>query len=238
MGRKRAPTGLADRRGKRDLGPPLAVDEVHHHEAVVDDDPGEGHHAEQRQDGQIQPHEDVSPDRPDEAERNRRHDDEGLDVGLQRNREEREDHKQRDEEAALEAFDGVPLLGRLPLEREVDAGVVREDLGKDTVLKVRDHVAGRDDVRVDVGGHAHRALAVHAADGRVAPPFLEHRDLGERHLAPGRGSDAHALEVSERGALVVGIADHDPDVVTAALDAPGPPRRRTPVSPAGPDRSG
>ena len=79
--------------------------------------------------------------------------------------------------------------------------------------------AGRGDRLVERRRHADRAAAVHTPDRRDAPAALDRRHVAERNLVGVRGPDAHVLELAERPALVGGIADHDPDVVAAALDA-------------------
>ena len=88
---------------------------MHHHEAVVDDHPGEGHDAEPGEEGQVQPHEDVPPDGPDQAEGNRHHDDRRLQVGFERYRQEAVDHQQSEEESPKDPSHGFPLLLLLPL---------------------------------------------------------------------------------------------------------------------------
>ena len=65
------------------------------------------------------------------------------------------------------------------------------------------------------------AVAVDAADGGEAASRLDDGDRAEGHLAAVGGADAHVLEVAERAPLVARVADHDADVVTAALDALG-----------------
>ena len=67
-------------------------------------------------------------------------------------------------------------------------------------------------------GHVDGAVAVHAPDRREAATRLHHGDVAERHLAAVWGPDAHVLEVAERPPLVPRIADHNADVVPAALD--------------------
>ena len=58
----------------------FAVDVIDHHEAVVDDHAGERHDTEAGEDGDVHAHDDMPPDGADEAERDCRHDNEGLDV--------------------------------------------------------------------------------------------------------------------------------------------------------------
>ena len=54
---------------------------------------------------------------------------------------------------------------------------------------------------------------------REAAPRLDDGDPAEGHLAAIGGADAHVLEVAERAPLVARVADHDADVVAAALNA-------------------
>ena len=59
------------------------------------DDTCQRYQAEHRHPGDVQVHDDVPPDRTDETEGDGAHDNEGLDVGLERNSQQREDHEQR-----------------------------------------------------------------------------------------------------------------------------------------------
>ena len=95
-----------------------------------------------------------------------------------------------------------------------------EHLGEDAGVEVGDDVPGRRHGRIDRGGDVDGAVAVDAADGGEAASRLDDGDLAEGHLAAVGGADAHVLvEVAERAALVARVADHDADVVAAALDA-------------------
>ena len=200
---------------------PLAVDEVDHDQAVVDDDAGQRHQTEHRHHRHVEPHQQVAPDGADETERNRGHDDERLHVRPQRHREQGEDHEQGEEEAALQAADGVGLFGLGAFERVEDARMIGEHLGQDARLQVGDDGARRRDRRIDRRGHVHRAVAVDPLDRREAAPRNDLRHLPERHFSAVRGADAHVLQVAERPSIVPGIAHHDPDVVAPALDALG-----------------
>ena len=74
---------------------------------------------------------------------------------------------------------------------------------------------------VDVGEDVDDAGAVEAADGSGAAAEAEFCGGGEGDFRAVGGADEHFLEIVETGAFVFGVADHDTDIVAAALDALG-----------------
>ena len=71
--------------------------------------------------------------------------------------------------------------------------------------------------RGDVDG----TVTVDPFDRREPAAELDHGDLTERHLATVRCANPHVVEVPQRPPLVRGVAHHDPNVVTTALDPLG-----------------
>ena len=89
------------------------------------------------------------------------------------------------------------------------------------LVEIAPHHIGRDGILVDVGLDRDDPLAVHPADGRVAASHGGLGHVGERHLAAGRGADAHILQVAQRAPLALRVTHHDPDIVAAPLNTLG-----------------
>lgn len=112
---------------------PLVVDIGHHDEAVVDDDACQRDQPKHRHHAEGDAHKHVAPDRTDETEWNRAHDDQRLHVRLEWNRQQREDRQQCDGETGLETGNPFRLLGlhafKCPMNSRVALEHVREDPG-------------------------------------------------------------------------------------------------------------
>ena len=160
----------------------------------------------------------MTEDRAHRAERDRGHDDQRLGVRAQRNREQHVDDPQRHQEAEAEARHRLGTLALLPLETERDARVRGQDLRERPQAEARHDLLGGDHLAVDVGGHRHDAPAVGAADRREAAPQLGPRHGGEGNLGAVGCADPHVLQVPERTALGLGVAEHHAHVVLAALN--------------------
>ena len=102
----------------------------------------------------------VPDERADEPEGDRRHDDERLHVGVQRDRQQGEDHEHRESEAGPEGREGVVLLPALPAEAERHLGVARPEPGQPTASELTVDLVGRDDGLVGVRRDGDDALPV------------------------------------------------------------------------------
>lgn len=76
-----------------------------------------GNEAEHRKNGQIQAHDDVAPNRADQAERDSAHDDQRLGVRAERNRQQRINQQQGYRESAHQPAERFLLLPLLAFER-------------------------------------------------------------------------------------------------------------------------
>ena len=202
---------------------------MHEDEARVHDDAGQRDDAEDRHHREVEGlvceelapdvHHPVADDRTDEAERNHGHDDQWLNVGAERDREQCVDRAERDHVVGQESGKTLDLFRLLSLERVRHAGVVRDQEREELALEGCDDVVGSDLVHVDVGVHVDHAVAIRAFDRGEASPELRLGDGVEGHLASVRRADTEVVEIREGAAVLVGVADHHADVVAPALDA-------------------
>src|SRR6056297_2772877 len=197
----------------------MVVDEIDEDQTVVDDHAGQRDDAEDADHADGEAEDEVSEHRTDDPERNHRHDQQRLDVGAQRNGDQRVDHEQREDRAQDQLTGDVLQRAGLARKAYIDPGVSGQDLGQDVLAQVADDRAGLGQFLVDPCGDADRALAVVAADGRWTGAFDDLGHRAERDLVAGRRADPHVLEVFLGGPLLARVADHDADVVLAALDA-------------------
>ena len=199
-------------------GFPLPVDEVDHDQTVINDYAGQGDEPEERHGGDVDPHHQVPPERPDETERNRSHDNERLHVGTQRDRKQGEDQDHAPDETRSQGRHRL-LLCRLGSPEAVeDVRKACQYFREDSFLQIGDNGRRRRDLRVDRRGHVHRAVSIDPPDRREASSRLRPRNQAERHFPAVRGPDAQVLQVSDGSPLMAGIAHHDAYVLPPALD--------------------
>ena len=127
----------------------------------------------------------MSGHRPDQTQRDRGEDDQGLRVGTEGNRHQRVHHQERQEERAAQIGIGLLLLPPLAPDRVLEQAFLGREAFKDPVLEAPvDLLTGRQD-RIHVRGHRHRAAPVHPLDGGRGPCEAGRRHLPERNLAAG-----------------------------------------------------
>ena len=158
--------------------------------------------------------------RANDADGYRRHDDDRLHVGPERNGEQNIDGDDREDEAGQKALHAFGHVRVAALEAVGQSRIVRQqfgqDLGGDGVL---DLVVLAD--RIDVAGDAYRTSPVAAADGRVGAAPGDVRDLAQRHVHARRRADHEMLQVVFARPCLLGKADDHRHLVVASLLAQG-----------------
>jgi hypothetical protein len=185
-----APGGLDGRHAAR----AAAVHVVDQHEAVVHHHPRERHHADQREEVEVPAGEEVPPDGADHPERDCRHDDDGLQVGAERDGEQREDHEERDHEAPAQVLEELALLALLALERVRHAGMPGEDVRQRHRAQVHHHVVRRHPRGIAVGVAGDRRAAGTRPGGAGGP-------AADCDRLPSRRRHPRRLPARRRGAL-------------------------------------
>ncbi len=203
--------------------PAPRVHTVHQHQARVHDDPAGCDAARHRHDHDVGQqaqrfHDHVPPYCACHGEGNHRHDDQRLRVGAQRDRQQGINDSQGHEERGKQIADAVLLLAAGAFQAVADPRMVAQDGAQRPWTEIGQHLVRRDHVSIHVGGNVHHPVTVCSLDGREAAAEIGLRNRGEGHLGAISGADAHLIERPQCAALRLGVAQHDPDVVAAALN--------------------
>ncbi len=198
----------------------FAVGEIDEHQGVVDQHPGQGHHAEQAHDAERVAHEQVPDHGPHDAEGDAEHDDERLDVASEGDGQQGEDGHQGQEQAGEEALHRVAQVGLAAFEAAGQTRVAGGEPGQGFGFERRDHLLGLL-VRPDVGRDRDDPAAVVVADGGVGLPWDDPGRVAQQDLAPGGAADDQVLQGGFAGPFFFGQSDQHRDLVAAALLAQG-----------------
>ena len=168
----------------------------------------------------------MAADRADQAEGNDDHYDDRLDIGLEWNSEQRVDDEESDQCHSLEAGKNIGLFAGFTFEGPGDARVFGDERIKEASAAIFAFEVGLNqaqvgDALVGVGGDINDAPAVDTGDGGEAVGDLEIGHGVEGHFAAVGGANAEVFEVFDGASFLRRVADHDFDVVAAALDALG-----------------
>ena len=198
----------------------MAIDRVDHDERGIHDDAREGHHSQHRKEDHIPTEQVVSEDRADGTEWNHTHDDEGLKIGPERDRQEHVDDHQRHAEALDDATGGVGLFALLAAEPIGHAGKGHIQF-RSPCFEGGDDATRCRHAPIHVRRYCHNAPTICPTNARKASGDLRICNGSEGHLDTVPGSDAHFFERTKRTSLCFGVANHHTDIVAPALDALG-----------------
>ena len=156
--------------------------------------------------------------RPDQSKRNRRHDDHRLGITAELNRQQAENRHQRNDGAGSQTSSHILLVSLFAFKIIGQSRVLFTECSKHLLFQVRNHfVAGRNR-QIHIGGYTDHAAAVGTIDGSVTAPQLHGRDLLKRNFRTVFEANPHVFNIRQRGPLALGIANHDADIIPAALD--------------------
>ena len=210
---------LHDRRSRFGPLPEFPVDEVDHHQRIVDDDAAQAEEPHERLRADRDAEDQVAQDQADQPEGNHGHDDQRLGVGAKRNGEEHEDQDQGDRETPIQGVQGLELLLLFAPQAVAQLRVVVGQVGEDRLDQNLVGPAAGDDRRVHVRRDGHDPPTVAASDDGRRPDRDELGRPRQRNLGARRGAKQVVLDVGDGVPFVLRQPRVHRDLFPASLHA-------------------